>query len=51
MNGRFQQLNERIASLEQRIGQMQGDKRSDLLEIEGKIDTYKQSIDEVDARM
>jgi prefoldin subunit 5 len=51
VNGKFQQLNDRIASLEQRIGQMQGDKKSDLMEIEGKIDTYKQSIDEIDSRM
>ncbi len=51
MNGRFQQLNDRIAALEQRIGQMQGDKKSDLMEIEGKIDGYKQSIDEIGSRM
>jgi|GEM_PF-709151 len=51
MNSMFQQLNQRISVLEQKLGQTQGEKKSDLLEIEGKIDTYKQSIDEIQSRM
>ncbi|MCX6814432.1 MAG: hypothetical protein NTY20_02180 [Candidatus Aenigmarchaeota archaeon] len=51
MNSMFQQLNQRISILEQKLSQTQGDKKSDLLEIEGKIDTYKQSIDQIQSRM
>jgi prefoldin subunit 5 len=51
MSSMFQQLNERISVLEQKLGQAQGEKKSDLTEIEDKIDTYKHSIDEIQSRM
>jgi prefoldin subunit 5 len=51
MNSTFQQLNSRIAMLEQKINAIQGDKKSDLMEIEGKIDGYKQTMDEIESRM
>jgi prefoldin subunit 5 len=51
MSSMFQQLNQRISIIEQKLGQAQGEKKSDLLEIEGKIDTYKQSIDQIQSRM
>lgn len=51
MNAMFHDLSQRISSLEQRLGMSQNEKRSDLIEIEGKIDTYKKSIDEVESRM
>ncbi|MCJ7816548.1 MAG: hypothetical protein MUP55_01700 [Candidatus Aenigmarchaeota archaeon] len=51
MSSMFQQLNQRISILEQKLSQTQGEKKSDLMEIEGKIDTYKQSIDQIQSRM
>ena len=51
MSSMFEQLNERISALEQKLGQAQGEKKSDLVEIEDKIDTYKHSIDEIQSRM
>jgi DNA repair exonuclease SbcCD ATPase subunit len=51
INSKFQQINDRIAVLEQKLGQVESDKKSDVLEIESKIDTYKQSIDGIDSRM
>jgi len=51
MSAMFEQLNERITALEQKLGQAQGEKKSDLTEIEGKIDTYKHSIDDIQSRM
>ena len=51
MSSMFEQLNQRISTIEQKLGQVQGEKKNDLMEIEGKIDTYKQSIDGIQSRM
>lgn len=47
----LQEINLKTTTLEQSIKQIQGDKKTDMEQIEDKIDTYKQSIGEVSARM
>ncbi len=47
----FQQLSQRISSLEEKIGMSHEEKNKDLLEVEGKIDNYKQTMDEIESRM
>ncbi len=51
MSMMFQQLSQRISSLEEKIGMSHEEKNKDLLEVEGKIDNYKQTMDEIESRM
>jgi len=51
LKSQFQELNLKIASMEQSVRQIQGEKKTEMEHIEDKIDTYKQSINEVSAKM
>jgi hypothetical protein len=51
LKSQMQETNMRVASLEQSVTHIQGEKKTEMQHIEEKIDTYKQSIGEVSARM
>jgi hypothetical protein len=51
LKSQMQETNFKVSSLEQSMKQIQGDKKTDMEQIEEKIDTYKQSMHEVSARM
>jgi hypothetical protein len=51
VDNRFHQMESKIIELEQTTLQMRGEKKSEIEEIENKIDSYKQSINEVGERM
>ncbi len=51
LKSQAQETNLKVASLEQSIKHIEGEKRTDMEQIEEKIDTYKQSIGEVSSRM
>ena len=46
LKSQAQETNLKVASLEHSIKQIEGEKRTDMEQIEEKIDTYKQSIGE-----
>ncbi len=51
LKSQVQEMSLKVTSLEQFIGQIRGEKKTDMEKIDDKIDTYKQSINEVSARM
>jgi hypothetical protein len=51
VDNRFHQTESKIIELEQTILQIRGEKKTEIESIETKIDTYKQSINEVGERM
>jgi hypothetical protein len=51
MENRFRQIDSKLIELDQTVTQMRSEKKSDIDEIETKIDSYKQSMSEVSARM
>ena len=51
LKAQLQDLSMKTTSLEQSMRQVEGSKRTDMQKIEDKIDTYRQSMNEVSARM
>jgi chromosome segregation ATPase len=51
IRNQFGDLQNKIMLLEQSIKRLENDKQTELCKIEGKIDTYKQSMGEVSSRM